>query len=509
MRRPGGIAQHPRLNRKLLPRMVAGGRSWPLGQARSVMSEALTNRALRHVQDHGPSTPAELSRAVFGGSGFVGLLPQIAGSRLRFDGERWYLPQPGQEIAFLQLLTSGPNPKRHRLVEVAAARGDIRFHAVISGPPLPASLRKLGLPAELEDARPVDQVQADLRQLLAGCTVVGFALPSAFLDRLLGPAWPAVDVLGALLALTTFGGRPDPLHVAKHFGLAAPKNRRPEELLRLAQGVHAALLEQHGSESLRREGLPRPASATVPAQTDNGPGVYVMANAAGDPLYVGKSVSLRRRVQSYLSSPIAETRGLYHLLPMTTAIEIIPVQDGLQALLLEAALIGRWQPRYNTQRQRRAGPCYLRLTSAEAFPRITLAHEPVADGSSWFGPFRHATAALRLRDLVAEVLRLRTCTRSLPAARKPRPACSLASSGRCLAPCIPGPPLAPYDSEVNLARQLLGADASTFCRLLLALLRERPPSDRRAHLLKLKFQRLRHSVAYHDQCIVRGDPSRE
>ncbi|MGH2470676.1 MAG: GIY-YIG nuclease family protein, partial [Chloroflexota bacterium] len=353
-----------------------------------------------HVQEHGPSTPAELSRAVFGGSGFGGLLPQIAGSRLRFDGERWHLPQPGPEIAFLQLLTSGPQPERHRLVEVAAARGATRFHAFVSGPPPPASLRVLGLPAEPEDALPPDKVQAVLRELLAGSTVVGFALPAAFLDRLLGPAWPALDVLAALLALTNFPGRPDPLRVAKHLGLAAPKNVRPEELLHLAQGVHAVLLAQHGHEALRREGLPRRTNATMPAQADDGPGVYVMASAAGDPLYVGKSVSLRRRVRSYLGSPIAETRSLYHLLPMTTAIEVIPVQDDVQALLLEAALIGRWQPRFNTQRQRRAGPCYLRLTSTEPFPRLTLALQPVADGSCWFGPFQYPTAARRMRDLV-------------------------------------------------------------------------------------------------------------
>src|SRR5207248_1612322 len=153
------------------------------------------------------------------------------------------------------------------------------------------------------------------------------------------------------------------------------------------------------------------------------PGVYVMSGSAGEALYVGKSVDLKRRVSSYLRTPIALSRNMHDLMRLTERIEVVPVDSEVEALLLEEQLIGEWLPPFNVQRRRRQPALYLRLSRQEPFPRITHVAEPVADGATYFGPFRHATAAARMRSLLAAVLRLRTCTRRLPPARKGRPPC--------------------------------------------------------------------------------------
>src|SRR5579864_5971993 len=109
----------------------------------------LLSRAVAFLREYGPATPADLAEHVFGGPGFAPLLDSLAGARLEFAGGLWRARPAGGEVAILELLASGPNPRRHRVVEVAAQRGAARFEALIAGPrPVPALLRKLGVPQQ-------------------------------------------------------------------------------------------------------------------------------------------------------------------------------------------------------------------------------------------------------------------------------------------------------------------------------------------------------------------------
>src|SRR5438067_1605425 len=85
---------------------------------------------------------------------------------------------------------SGPNPRRHRVVEVAAQRGEARFDVFIwSGKRVPALLRRLGVPEEPEtpDAGwlPLEHAAQGLRSFLGGATVAGFGYVPDFLEQLL------------------------------------------------------------------------------------------------------------------------------------------------------------------------------------------------------------------------------------------------------------------------------------------------------------------------------------
>jgi hypothetical protein len=460
-----------------------------------VAAPALLSRALAYLAERGSATADELAQHVFGGPGFESLLaPLLQDERLAFDGREWRLRDPAGDLAILEILASGPDPRRHRIVELAAKRGGARFRIFVwSARPVPRLLRRLGLPErpDAPDAEwlPLEDAAADLRRFLAGATVAGFGCSPHFLEQLLGPGWPAIDLL-RLARTAGIAERADPARLAQRFGLAPPLGRRPEALLAFDEALFEHLRDGRSLEDLRALAEPRqaapPRCPTLPSQ----PGVYVMSDARGEALYVGKSVDLRRRVASYLRSPIALSRNMHDLLQLAERIEVVPVSSEVEALMVENALIREWLPPFNIQRQTGRRCRYLRLSVEEAFPRLSPAQEPAADGAVYFGPFRSATAAARLRSLLDQVLRLRTCTRQLPPRRKPRPACARAAAGACLAPCVIGPPPTPYSTEVEQARRLLAASAEEFRSQLRELLRSRPPAAPEARKLKRRLETL-------------------
>jgi excinuclease ABC subunit C len=114
------------------------------------------------------------------------------------------------------------------------------------------------------------------------------------------------------------------------------------------------------------------------------PGVYIMKDADGAPIYVGKAKSLKHRVRSYFAGDKdIKTR---FLLAAMTDIEIIITKTEYEALLLENNLIKQWKPRYNINLKDGKTYPVIRLTSEE-FPRVFRTRRIIFDGSEYFGPF--------------------------------------------------------------------------------------------------------------------------
>ena len=114
------------------------------------------------------------------------------------------------------------------------------------------------------------------------------------------------------------------------------------------------------------------------------PGVYIMKNAAGTPIYVGKARSLRNRVRSYFAGEKdIKTR---FLLAHMTDIEVIITNTEYEALILENNLIKQWTPQYNINLKDGKTYPVIRLT-AEEFPRVYRTRRMIFDGSEYFGPF--------------------------------------------------------------------------------------------------------------------------
>lgn len=167
-------------------------------------------------------------------------------------------------------------------------------------------------------------------------------------------------------------------------------------------------------------------------------GVYLMKDALGRVIYVGKAVNLRSRAGSYFTEAAAVDRRTADLVPEIADIDFIATDSEVDALLLEARLIKDIQPKYNTELKDDKTFPYLQITMHEDFPRVEFTRKPELKGVKLYGPF---TSAKKLRGTISvlqKIFRFRTCTLDIEEDderwRWFRP-CLLASINQCTAPC--------------------------------------------------------------------------
>jgi len=223
--------------------------------------------------------------------------------------------------------------------------------------------------------------------------------------------------------------------------------------------------------------LPAPSSnvQTLNVQTlrdlPEQPGVYVMRDAAGRVLYVGKSKSLRHRVASYFSQPLDYVRNLPGLLEAATTLDVHVVGSDLEAMLLEAKLIRRLSPALNTQQRYKDSLLYVKVDTAVAFPRLTAVREIAPDGAKYFGPFRHSRAAKQAVRWVTSLFPVRSCRRVMVdrrGRRKTSAACLLLGQGRCVGPCQGSVSAEVYERLVDEALEFLAGDKEGAYRRVIA-----------------------------------------
>jgi excinuclease UvrABC nuclease subunit len=134
-----------------------------------------------------------------------------------------------------------------------------------------------------------------------------------------------------------------------------------------------------------------------------GPGVYVVEDAAANALYVGKAVALRKRLSAYVSKPLSRHRRFEALGVRAAKIRTVDVGSDLEATLLEAWLIRQLQPAFNTARTVRETTNVVRAAPDDPTPRVHLVGEPRSDGARYFGPFESATSARQALDVARAV----------------------------------------------------------------------------------------------------------
>ena len=163
------------------------------------------------------------------------------------------------------------------------------------------------------------------------------------------------------------------------------------------------------------------------------PGVYLMKDAGGDVIYVGKAASLRPRVRSYFQAQAGTERRTQALVPEIADFETIQTDTEAEAFLLEDSLIKRHQPRFNSRLRDDKRYPYLRIT-AETFPRVMIVRRRAEDRARYFGPFTNVKAMRATLKLAQKLFPIRTCTLDLPL-KTPRRPCLNYHIGRCLGPC--------------------------------------------------------------------------
>ena len=171
------------------------------------------------------------------------------------------------------------------------------------------------------------------------------------------------------------------------------------------------------------------------AELPERPGVYLMKNASGKIIYIGKAKVLKNRVRSYFDeSDHAGHRAAILMLPFIRDIEWIITESEEEALILEATLIRKHTPKYNVLLKDDKHFPYLAFSVKEPFPRLFLSRSVHKDDCLYYGPYMNSRVVSQLTDLAARLFHIRECRLKLPLASPARP-CLNYHIGRCDAPC--------------------------------------------------------------------------
>lgn len=201
------------------------------------------------------------------------------------------------------------------------------------------------------------------------------------------------------------------------------------------------------------------------------PGVYLMKDAAGTVLYIGKARDLRSRVASYFqdSADLLNTRGpeIAHMATLVEDIDFLDSDSEVDALLAENRLIKDIQPAFNERLRDDKSFPYLEITTSDDFPGVFVTRKPRIKGSKLYGPF---TSAAGLRDAVnalQKVFKYRTCELTIldndPKRKYFRP-CLLHAINQCTAPCADLISKEDYREDIKRLIKLLNSKRSVVVR---------------------------------------------
>ena len=206
------------------------------------------------------------------------------------------------------------------------------------------------------------------------------------------------------------------------------------------------------------------------AQLPAAPGVYLMRDARGKVIYVGKAAVLRNRVRSYFHAPSGLSEKTRRLVAEIADLEVIQTATEAEAFLLEDALIKKYQPRFNIRLRDDKRYPYLKIT-AEPFPRVMIVRRRARDGARYFGPYTNAKAMRATLKLAQKLFPIRTCNLALPL-KNPRRPCLNYHIGRCLAPCAGLVSQEEYRRAVDGAAMLFEGRISGLVQSLRARMRD-------------------------------------
>ena len=183
------------------------------------------------------------------------------------------------------------------------------------------------------------------------------------------------------------------------------------------------------------------------------PGVYIMHDARGEVIYVGKAKKLKNRVSSYFHGE--HLPKVAAMADKVADFDVVVVGSEFEALVLENSLIKRHMPHYNILLKDDKGYPFIRLDLSEAYPRFTLVNRAKDDGARYFGPFGGRSASFDILRTLQKALLLPTCARRFPRdIGKERP-CLNYQMGLCAGYCRPEADAADYRAAIEQAAMVL------------------------------------------------------
>lgn len=182
-----------------------------------------------------------------------------------------------------------------------------------------------------------------------------------------------------------------------------------------------------------------------------------MRDAAGTVIYVGKAIKLKSRISSYFQGR-DDRAQIENLLERVEDIEFIITKDERQALVLEADLVKKYQPRFNIRLKDDRAALMIKVDRDTPWPRVQLVRKKSNDAARYFGPFPFSYEARTLMDVIERTVPLRTCTDKIMRNRV-RP-CLQYQIQRCAGPCCLPVDTNQYEDWVDQAITILEGNVS-------------------------------------------------
>ncbi len=165
------------------------------------------------------------------------------------------------------------------------------------------------------------------------------------------------------------------------------------------------------------------------------PGVYLMKDATGEIIYVGKSKLLKNRVSQYFMHSKNHSPKTMAMVSMIADFDYMITDTEVEALVLECNLIKKYRPKYNILLKDDKQYPYIKITTQEEFPRIYMTRKVSKDGAKYFGPYMSAYMVKETLETIKKIFRVRSCNKKLPEEiGKGRP-CLYYHIQQCSAPC--------------------------------------------------------------------------
>ncbi|MDO9557040.1 MAG: exonuclease domain-containing protein [Coriobacteriia bacterium] len=423
----------------------------------------------------------------------------LAGTRLD-DGD----------FVTVDIEATGCRPGTNSIIEIGAARirsGVIvaRFGELVKPiESIPPSIRHLtGIDDEMvSDADGVNGVMRRFRAFVGDSVLVAHnhRFDLGFLDYEAERAWglpfprPVLDTLILARRLRPDLERYNLRALAQAYGVeTVPDHRATTDALATAEvwcQMLAELAERDittAGDVARLCGLARQGDLArkLVFATDlpDAPGVYVMRDAHGQVVHVGRAKSLRTRVRSYFYTPVDHEAD--HPAVLTESIGYVTCASQLDAQLLESRLSLRYHPCLDLDHERGRSVVYIHADTSSRFPRLRITNRRYVHGTT-IGPLTNQWAAETLTDALRSHFGLRRCVRRLDADTRFLP-CSRRADDTCPHPCDGGISTEQYAKRMDAALNALDGQGQHF-RDALQILRESSAAE----------QRYEDAIAYRD-----------
>lgn len=182
------------------------------------------------------------------------------------------------------------------------------------------------------------------------------------------------------------------------------------------------------------------------------PGVYLHKDKLNNVIYVGKAVSLKKRVSQYFQNSKSKDAKVRAMVENIDEFEYIKCGSEMEALILENNLIKKYQPKYNILLRDDKTYPYIKITN-EKWPRVVKTRQVIKDGGSYFGPYSDVGAVNNMVELIGKVYKLKKCsTRKFPKGFRP---CLNYHIGQCNGMCIGREKNSEYLDRIKQAKVFL------------------------------------------------------